>query len=244
MSLRRSRWPAARLACAGLLLGALLAGCEIARQPQPAAPPPEAAWPAFDYTAARARGLPVYALDSARSRVDVVVGRDGPLARFGHDHAIVLASPRGRLLYPQALEQARADLRFAVTDLQVDPAEARARHNLDTQPDAAAVAGTRDNLLQHVLAPQQWPWIDVSLAEFRRDGDVLSASLDIAVNGQHTVTRQPFTLEVDGTGARATGHFSLAQSQLGLQPFSTLGGGLRVADTMEIYIELRGNLFN
>lgn len=225
---------------ASLLL--LLAGC----QPQPAtgpehiAPAPGAPWPPYDYAAAAATGLPVFRLDPERTQIDVVVRRDGPLARFGHDHAIAVGDPEGFLLLSEPAEGSRADLRFAVQDLGVDEPEARRRRGLDAGPDAAAVEGTRDNLLQHVLDAETWPWVTVSLSAFERVEEHWSADVVIDINGQRYGARQPFRLQFDKGTPVAEGFLVLRQTELGLQPFSALGGGLQVADPLELHFRLQG----
>ncbi|MFV8816797.1 hypothetical protein [Haliea sp. E17] len=226
------------LSLIGLVL--FLPACQPVREPQTTSTAPAAGWPAFDYAAVEGPESAVYTLDASRSRVEVVVHPDGPLAKFGHDHVVVLSAPRGFLWHPADLSQARADLRFAVAGMQVDPPDARARHALDTPLDAATVAGTRDNLMLHVLDPQQWPWIDVSLTHFRREGEQLSALVAISVNGQHSQQRHSFALEERDGAVKVTGNLVLQQAELGLQPFSVLGGGLRVAQDMEVYFDLRG----
>ncbi len=225
-------------------LALCLLACQPLREPPPTVTAPATDWPPFDYAAIESADTAVYALDAVRSRVDVVVHPDGPLAKFGHDHVIVLGAPRGFLFYPGELSQARADLRFAVTGIQVDPPQARARHALESQLDSAAIAGTRDNLMQHVLEPQHWPWIDISLTDFREEAGQLSALLDISVNGQRAQLRRSFVLDRAGGEVRVTGSLQLQQLDLGLQPFAALGGGLRVAQDMEVYFELHGALSN
>jgi len=229
-----------RLLPALTIAGALLlAGCQSPRPAEPA--PPASAWPAFDYAATQQEtGQPVYVLEPAASRLEVVVGREGPLARLGHDHVIAAAGLTGFLLLPPDPDSARGDLRFAVADMVVDGAEPRARHGLGPPPDEQAVTGTRDNLLTHVLDPARWPWVSVSMTNLDARGERASADLDIAIDGHHYTTRAEFTLRVVGDRAIAAGRVALRQTALGLQPFSALGGGLRVADTLEIDFHLVG----
>lgn len=196
------------------------------------------AWPPYDYAAATAAGMPVFVLDPERTQIDVVVRRDGPLARFGHDHVISLLDPEGYLLLAETEDGSRADLRSAVERLQIDAADARQRHGLDAGPDAAAIEGTRDNLMHYVLEPVQWPWVTVALQDFSRQGEHWSADVVIEINGQRHGSRQPFTLQRDKDDVAIEGFVVLRQTELGLQPFAALGGGLRVADPMEVHFQL------
>lgn len=184
--------------------------------------------------------MPVFRLDPQRTRIDIVVRRDGPLARFGHDHVVSVEAPEGYLLLAQAQDGSRADLRFAVDRMRIDAPEARRRHGLDAGPDAADIEGTRDNLMRHLLDPAQWPWIAVSLQSFSRSDGHWSADVVIAINGRRYNSRQPFKLQREKGSVTVAGFVVLSQAELGLQPFSALGGGLRVADAMEAHFYLYG----
>ena len=232
--------PPRAIALAAVLL-VLLTAC----QPRPASGPESAAvtahaWPPYDYAAATTGGMPVFLLDPERTQIDVVVRRDGPLARFGHDHVISVLDAEGYLLLAEAQDGSRADLRFAVERLQIDAADARQRHGLAAGPDAAAIDGTRDNLMQSVLDPVQWSWVTVSLQAFSHQGDHWSADVVVDINGQSSRSRQPFKLRREKETVMVEGLVVLRQTELGLQPFAALGGGLRVADPMEVYFYLYG----
>ena len=185
--------------------------------------------------------MPVFVLDPGRTQIDVVVRRDGPLARFGHDHVISALDPEGYLLLAESEDGSRADLRFAVERLQIDAAAARQRHGLDAGPDAAAIGGTRDNLMQYVLDPVLSPWVTIALQDFSWQGEHGSAEVVIEINGQRYGSRQPFKLQREKEVVRVEGFMVLRQTELGLQPFAALGGGLRVADPMEVYFHLYGS---
>lgn len=184
--------------------------------------------------------MPVFLLDPERTQIDIVVRRDGPLARFGHDHVISVLDAQGYLLLAAAEDETRADLRFAVERLQIDATDARQRHGLDAGPDAAAIDGTRDNLMQSVLDPVRWPWATVSLQAFSRQGDHWSADVVIDINGQRSSSRQPFKLQREKEMVTVEGFVVLRQTDIGLQPFAALGGGLRVADPIEVHFYLYG----
>lgn len=220
----------------------LLCACQPQTQPvQPAMTRPAMAWPGYDYPEAGLAGQSVFRLDPELTRIDIVVRRDGPLARFGHDHALTVQEPEGYLLLGSGTLASRADLRFRPDRLSVDAAEARARHDLDTQPDAAAVEATRKNLLAHVLDTEAWPWATLALEDFAHQGDHYAALLTLRVNGVESRVRQPFRLRRDGPRVTVDGFMVLRQTDLGIEPFSALGGGLRVADPMEIHFHLEAS---
>jgi hypothetical protein len=237
------RKPAAALALMAALILTLAGGACQPRPvtaPEPGAPSSARPWPPYDYAAA-ADGTSVYRLDQDGTQIDVLVRPDGPLARFGHEHVIAVRDAEGFLLLAEPEDGSRADLRFAVGRVGVDEPEARQRHGLDAGPDAADVAGTRDNLLQHVLDAEAWPWVTVSLSAFSRVDEHWSANVAIDINGQLYHARQPFRLRFDAAVPVVEGVLMLRQTELGLQPFVALGGGLRVADPLEIHFRLQGN---
>jgi polyisoprenoid-binding protein YceI len=220
------------------LLPALLSACQ--PQPQSQSEPPHVPaaaldWPGHDYAAAAAAGSDVFLLDPDATQIDVVVRRDGPLARFGHDHVVTVQQAEGFLRLDPHGPGSRADLRLRLDQLTVDSAEARARHALDTDPTEADVAGTRKNLMEHVLDADRWPWMTLDMTAFERQQDHYSAIVTIAVNGSQYSSRQPFRLRREAGRARVEGFFVIRQTELGIEPFSALGGGLRVADPLEIH---------
>ncbi|NNJ65908.1 MAG: YceI family protein, partial [Xanthomonadales bacterium] len=171
---------------------------------------------------------------------DVVVRREGPLARFGHDHVVSVRGLEGVVLLDEAGAASRADLRFRLEDLAIDTAEGRARYQLDTVPDEKAIEGTRANLMEHVLDAGQWPLVTVRLDDFSFREEHYSAMVTVTINGAQSSSRQPFRLQSSDETVRVEGSLVLRQTDLGLEPFSALGGGLRVADPLEIHIRLTG----
>ena len=226
-----------------VLLVALVTACQAppADRPVPETPPEPAAlaWPGFDYGSSAA-GHPAYRLDTGGSLLDVVVRREGPLARFGHDHVVSAQGLEGFVQLDEAGAASRADLRFRLEDLAIDTAEGRARYQLDTVPDEKAIEGTRANLMEHVLDAGLWPLVTVRLDDFSFQDEHHSAMVTVTINGAHSSSRQPFSLQSSDETVRVEGSLVLRQTDLGLEPFSALGGGLRVADPLEIHFRLKG----
>ena len=81
----------------------------------------------------------------------------------------------------------------------------------------------------------------VSLSAFSRQGEHWSADVVIDINGQRYSSRQPFRMRLVKAVLVVEGTLVLRQSELGVQPFSALGGGLRVADPLEIHFRLQGS---
>ncbi|MGD2129517.1 MAG: hypothetical protein PVJ17_09445 [Lysobacterales bacterium] len=231
----------ARTLTTATLIGA--AACSAPPPSTPATTPAgsvETTWPGFDYASAAMRALGVFELEPGESRIDVVARRSGPLAGFGHDHVVRIDDAEGYLMLGAALENARGDIRFGVETLRIDEARDRERYGLDTQPDDEDIEGTRENLLGHVLDPSRWPAIELQLSEFRREPEGFSAQVRFFVDGAVHSARESFQLEHDSGRVVASGEFPVLQTDLGLIPFSALGGALRVADRLVVHFEITG----
>lgn len=204
-------------------------------------PVAQLAWPEFDYSHAAAEGKRIFRLDSEKSQIDVVVRREGPLARLGHDHVVSVREADGFFLMAgKPDEKSRAELRFRADQLEVDAAAARNHYMLDTDPDAQDIQATRQNLLEKVLEADQWPWLFITLSEFETVGDLNTAMVEIAIRDSRINSRRAFRLAKSEAGVLIEGSLKIHQTELGLEPFSVLGGGLRVADQLEIHFRLSG----
>lgn len=230
-----------RLESIGLALALLALG---ACQPRPGTAPDPPVVPAAEsvrdgYIDAARQGAPVYRIDRPASSAVILVRRAGPLARFGHDHAIVAGNIDGWIAWPPGQAgQRRADLWLDVAGLEVDPAAAREEFALDTSPDEAAIAGTRNNMLQHVLQASRWPRVRLQVAHAGGAPPDVRLNLTLELNGAAQALQIPAQLALSADALTATGTFTLQQSAWGIEPYSALGGGLRVADQVEIHFRL------
>lgn len=182
----------------------------------------------------------MYLLEAGHSRVDVLVGRAGPLARFGHEHVVVVDGLEGYLLLDATSADSRGDLRFPLSGLIVDSPEARRRYGKEGEISAEDVAGTRDNLMRAVLDPARWPMATLSITDLVLQGEKASAQILIEISGGRYQGAAPFNLHLDGDRVTVEGTLELSHDELGLEPYSALGGGLRVADLMTVHFSLVG----
>lgn len=230
---RRAAWLPA------LLLPLLLASCQPQPVPETEAPssPPAEPWPTVAYDA----GDPhTWRVRQGGSRVDIVVRRAGPLARFGHDHVLSTQAIDGWLRWdPDNPGASRGDLRVAVAHLEVDASDARARHELAGDPSADDIEGTRENLLEQVLIGSHWPWVVIELDRLASDDDRWRVAARLLLNGQSADYTVPVTVAYQANALVAAGRFTVVPSRHGIEPFSVLGGALSVADEVAIHFEIR-----
>lgn len=193
----------------------------------PTTPPP---------SAAKHAGADRYEIDGAQSSIRLRVYRDGPLARFGHNHVIVAEQIRGTLYREKAPRDSEFELSFPVAAMAVDRPVDRAVAGGDfaTPLPPEAVAGTRANMLgPELLAQRQYP--DIQLRSVAIDGEwpTLHIVAAVTVRGFESRIALPVALSEREGALIAEGETRISQAQLGLAPYSVLGGGLRVGDGID-----------
>jgi polyisoprenoid-binding protein YceI len=228
-----------RLALAALLLTFLwLAACRTPPRPAPA-PSPGPVPPA-------APAPPIsYRIDAARSQVLILVYRDGPMARLGHNHVLSVQQLSGEIAAGTDPALASFWLEFPVAAISVDEPSLRAAAGDDfkTPVDAAAVDGTRSHMLgEQLLDAAHFPTIRLQSERLRAEGDHWIATVHIRVRDHEGVVEVPVALERSPDGLTASGEFDLTHAQLGLIPYSVALGALRVAESMHIRYRLQAQL--
>jgi hypothetical protein len=177
----------------------------------------------------------VYRVDPAASEVRVLVGRSGRLARLGHDHVVAVAELRGEVDLREPLADSIARLTAPVAAFVLDDPRHRAQVGLDTTPSAADVEATRHNMLGELgLDAQRHPELALVARVAQAQGPVLRLAVDLTLRG---VTRRVESLArlEDADGALAvTGALDVDQTAFGIEPYSVLGGALRVEDRLRV----------
>lgn len=218
----------------------LLAGAGCGRQVTPEAGLPEAGFPAdFPYAEYRESAGRVFRIAESESEVTIRVYRDGPLARFGHDHVIHHESIGGMVAVGDTIADVRADLFLAVSAFVVDDPARRAEAGFDTEPSADDIAGTRANMLgSRLLNAANHPYLRVTVDDASGMLPAVQLAAAITVAGRTARVKLPATVDSARCALHIDADWSLQQSELGLEPFSVLGGALRVGDTIDIRLRL------
>jgi hypothetical protein len=231
-------------ACTPAVLGAiLLAGLSACVTRQQVAPPVAPLVPS------PLAGRP-FDVVAGESQLIVLVYRAGPLAALGHNHLISCRCLTGTIYVPRDPTRASLDLRFAVGQLTVDdPGLRAAEHSADFPPDVAQSArqGTRHNMLgAALLNAAKFPDIALRSAGLRPSPDGkradMVAQVLVQIEGEWHSVAVPLHYRIRNDGIVVTGAFPLKQTDLGLTPFSALGGGLQVSDGMNIRLRLVARL--
>jgi hypothetical protein len=222
------------------LLGILLAACA-PRAPQPAAPPggfpPD--FPTAFYSSAPAIG--VYRVAPGRSSLVLKVYRAGTLAALGHNHVITTSALEGFIYLADDLAAARADLFVPVSALTVDDSAARAAAGPDfaAQPSLHDIDGTRTNMLgPKLLDAEHFPYLIAHVTPVHVRPESTDVTLGLTVHGQTVSIPVTVTWLRNGEELEVRGTFSTDHKTLMLEPFSTLGGALRVAEQIDVAVAL------
>lgn len=211
------------------LLAALAACAPTGRAPVPAesvALPAE--FPTAHYRQAEADSKTVLRVVPQRSLVTIEVHRAGSLARLGHDHVVASHDVQGYV----APQEGRADLYVPLARLSVDEPELRTEARFDTQPSAAAIEGTRRNMLDKVLEAERFPAALIHVT--RADPGEARLAVAITLHGTTRSQEVPARFEDLPDGMAVSGKLSLKQTDFGMEPMSVLGGALQVADGVDL----------
>ena len=226
----RSGKSSSALAIAALALIVGLNACAPAPRP--------AAGPAAVAEVAAVPAGPAYRIDPARSELRILAYRSGALARLGHNHVIESHELKGEVHLPGAgvLDRAAFSVTVPVAGFIVDASASRREEGADfaSEPTSADIEGTRHNLLgPGVLDAAAFPTLSV-------DGTTSVAAAAVTAHARLTVRGHSSTMEVPVSVAQGPhlltirGGFGVAQSSLGMTPFSVGLGALSVRDELEV----------
>ena len=177
-------------------------------------------------------------LESSQSHVRIYVHRAGLFKTFGHDHLVSSRQLTGWLRFtPGALSQATFNLTLPASSLVVDDPDIRravgGEWNAAVKPGVRTA--TRSNMLgKRLLDAGQYP--DIHLRGQWQEGNFPSGKVraTVSMRGQDYALTIPVSVSSDGSRLRVFTRFTVTHIQLGLTPFTALGGALRVADRLEI----------
>lgn len=239
-SIARRGWRTALVLAFAGTLAALLGSCAPGVPPEEVALRIPAAERPADYRQAEAAGHRVLRIDPAQSLIAVDVRRDGLLARLGHDHTVASHDVNGYV----DLDAGRADLYLALARLVVDEPERRAEAGFSPQPDEAAIAGTRRNMLTRVLDAGRFPFAVIAVQ--RSAPEATALQLAITLHGETRHFTVPAQFETLPDGIAVSGVLDFRQTDFGLVPLAALNGALQVADRLDLRFRIvaRSNLRN
>jgi polyisoprenoid-binding protein YceI len=211
-------------------LVALTAGCQA---PKPAASPEQVATGGGTPPAVRTR----YQVDSAASKLHILVYRAGAMARMGHNHVLSTEQLSGSVVIYPDLARSQLVLDLPVNSLLVDEPQARAAEGEDFSAEVPPEAreGTRANVLRaEVLDAVKFPVITLRAIEVNGSHTAPIVSVSVAIKDVAQVIDVPVQIRYGDRQISATGEFTVKQSAFGITPFSVGMGALQVRDELKI----------
>lgn len=231
--------------CTVVLMASCAGFTERSLQRRGIAPVPAPAdFPAATYGSARAHGDAVYAVDTSRTLVTIVVRRGGTLVGLGHDHVVASRDVAGFI----DATAGRANVYAPLDRLTVDEPALRHEAHFDKQPSAADVSGTRVNMLERVLHVEEHPYVEVAVRDLRTAATAMSTAttttretkVDITLNGVTRPVQVPMTVTTHGDDLEVTGRFAIDQTDFALVPMSLFGGAITVENRLELSFTVIG----
>ncbi len=179
--------------------------------------------PARATAQAAGRDSVVYILTPA-SRFEVKTGKAGLLGFAGHGHLVRARASSGQIVYyPNSPADSRVEVVVPVDSLEVL-----------TPPDTAEIRKVTETMRREVLHPDQYPVISFVSTTGTSAGDGLQVRGRLTIAGQTRDVAVVMRLEAAGDTLRATGSFSVKQSEFGIRPYrGGPAGTVRVADRVE-----------
>lgn len=187
-----------------------------------------------------APGAPRFAVVPHASELRLLVYRDGPLARFGHNH-VVVGRVEGEVRAADTAAGSAFRIEIPVGSFAVDHPAARAEEGAEFAAEVSEPArkGTRENMLGvEVLDAARYPFLriaSVALAGPRWNPTVTAR---VTLRGVTRDVRFPAAVFESGDTIEIIASFRVRQSDFGLKPFAVFGGGLLVRDALDIRVRV------
>jgi polyisoprenoid-binding protein YceI len=203
--------------------GVVLAGALGGSVPSLAAPHPRAALKG-------ACDSVVYHL-APTSRFEVKTGKAGLFGFAGHEHRVRARSSSGRVVYcPDNPRDSRVEIAVAAESLEVL-----------TPPDTAEIRKVTVTMRTEILRVDRYPIIRFASTSVTPTSDGLHVEGQFTLVGTTRDVATELHLEIAADTLRATGSFSVKQTDFGIKPYrGGPGGTVRVADRVTIELAAVG----
>ena len=181
-----------------------------------------------------------YRIDPQASEVRLLVYRDGPMARFGHNH-VIIGQARGELFVGETAAASGFQIEIPVDSLVIDPVSARAEEGSEFSAMVSDPAreGTRKNLLSPaVLDGSAHPVIRIASAALAGPAWNPDVSAQVTIRGATRLIRFHAAVTRSGNDVTVIAAFRVVQSELGMTPFTVLGGAVQVRDAVDLRVRL------
>jgi polyisoprenoid-binding protein YceI len=225
---------AIRVTVLAMLCAIMLAACQTLPPAGTATVPPSTANPPASLTGK------LYTVDPDASEIRLLVFRDGPMARVGHNH-VMAGRVRGELVVSDTAAASGFRIEIPVASLEVDAPASRAEEDDEFAATVSDQArkGTRDNMLgPDVLDAAHFPLIRIESVALRGPRWNPDVAARITVRGKTSELGFPAAVFEQGDTLIVVAAFRVLQTDLGITPYSILGGAIKVRDAIDIRVRL------
>ncbi|MGH9845855.1 MAG: YceI family protein [Blastocatellia bacterium] len=176
-----------------------------------------------------------YTIVPSESSFWVFAGKSGLFSALAHDHEIGVKSFNGKVKVPPSGASGGSLL------LEV---EARSLVVLDKKPSEEDKKKIFDSMHNEVLESARYEKISfrsVSVSDLKQTGDnAYSFTLggDLALHGVTKRIALPVNLTITPQQLRATGKYTLRQTDFGIKPYSAAGGTIKVKNEVVVHFNL------
>jgi polyisoprenoid-binding protein YceI len=186
-----------------------------------------------------------YRISPEQSTLHILVYRGGTMAQLGHNHVISSANISGEVWLHESLEKSGFTIEFPVNELIVDEVQARVAEGSDFEKPVNddAGAGTKRNMLKpESLDGERYPTITLRSVNITGTREQPQVTAQITIKDQSREVTLPVELTVTPESLRATGEFTIRQTDFGIKPLSIMMGAIQVQDQLTIRFELVGTM--
>lgn len=174
-------------------------------------------------------------IDSAKSKLEINVYKEGVFKAFGHNHLIIAKQISGGFKFDaKTIESSVVNLRVETKSLTVSPQGEPEKDRRDVQTTMIG---------EEILDVARYPEIvfsstGVSAVKTSADGWTLTLTGKLTLHGVEKPVRLPVAAHVNGNQMQAQGEVSLLQTDYGIKPVKAGGGAVTVKDELKISFDI------
>jgi polyisoprenoid-binding protein YceI len=184
-----------------------------------------------------------FRVDSDVSRLRVLATPDGPLRRFGHYHVVSHHGISGTVEVASNPLESSFALELNVGEFVVDDPALRALEGEDYEKEVPQKDkdGTKANMLgEDLLNGENFPTIQIQSSAIEGDMPDVNIVTTITVIGVEQTVTFPASIELTDDSFVARGQLEIMHGELGLSPFTAMGGAMSVGDLLILKYEISG----
>ena len=176
-----------------------------------------------------------YTIVPSESSFGVFAGKTGLFSAFAHDHEIGVKSFSGRVVVPAAGASGGS------LEMEVEAPSLVVLDKAPSEEDKKKIFNSMHNEVLESAKYQKITFKSVSVSDVKQTG---SDAYNLVVNGDlslHGVTKRiavPVAAAVTPQQLRATGKYTLKQSDYGIKPYSAAGGTIKVKDEIVVNFDI------